>query len=273
MELYIGSEGSVDTSYIIARTYVSKEEKKEVELIDIADMKVGNTVQSFFDGISKSLNNAAFYRVYSGENFHVDYEVSYGSVNIKAPKIDLSSGCFLDDEIIESALIFACKKDKRMKQAFMFLKDGEYFVETGMYSNAILSFVFMTEFLVNCILRENHLLNSRDNFKDKFDKECEDMYKKSHAKTGNPSFAFKKFIYGLSKVELSFPPELIEPINNCYNLRNKLAHGYSILEAFKICNINYEDNEVDEYNILDCMLVIIENTINIYNWFSDFYEN
>jgi len=275
IKMHLDEYGDEENSYLIATTNVEEDGSHHIE--DISDAKVGKCVQSFFDGISKGLSNAAFFNVYNGDDFAVAYEVFCDGWSVKTPYRDSNKGYYLDDELVNKAIDFANSKDYFLKQAFIYLKEGEYLVDIGRFNNAIIQFAIMIEYLIiiNYQLNKKGMLKDNGSYKEPFKSECEFEYYKQYPhknKKGirkNDSwipFYYSKYVYGLKKLGLKMDSDIIEAIDNTYKLRNKLAHGYDIYEAFKICDIVYENEPIAEYNIWMCMVVLSNYMTDVYNF-------
>lgn len=241
IKIHLDEYGDEEKSYLIATTNVDEDGIHYIE--DIADAKIGKCVQSFFDGISKGLSNAAFFNVYNGDDFVVAYEVYCEGWSVKTPYRDSNKGYYLDDELMNKAITFANAKDSFLKQAFIYLKEGEYLVDIGRFSNAIIQFAVMTEYLINYQLNKNSMLKDNGGYKEPFKSECELEYYKQYPpknkKKNNKNdswipFYYSKYVYGLKKLGLKIDSDILEAIDNTYKLRNKLAHGYDVYKAFKI---------------------------------------
>lgn len=257
---------SEDKEYLIATTNISEDGVHDLE--EIADKKVGTAVQSFFDGISKALSNAAFFSVYNGDKFTIPYEWYCDGLRITTPLNDRNKGYNLDDNIINVAIEFANLNNEYLKQAFLYLNEGEYLVDIGRYSNAIIQFAVMTEYLINYQLERKGMINKSGyligTYKDNCCKEWE-----AHGGKDKPSFVFSKYIYGLSNFNLRIEDELTSSIDDVYRLRNKLAHGHRIFEAFNKCKIEYDDEAINQYNIWDWMMYMSDSMTGVYNFFAD----
>lgn len=153
---------STDGQYLIAITNINEDGVHD--LVEIANMKVGTSIQSFFDGISKALDNAAFFNIYNGDEFTVRYEMrcdGWGSDNAQPEK---NIGFNIDNHILSNAIEFANSNNNYLKQAFLYLKEGEYLVEIGRYGNAIIQFAVMTEFLINYQLKFKKIIKKMETF-------------------------------------------------------------------------------------------------------------
>jgi hypothetical protein len=266
IKIHLDEFGDVEKSYLIVTTNVEEDGVRDFQ--DLADSKVGNAVQSFFDGISKGLSNAAFFNVYNGDEFAVGYEMHCNGWGTKTPFHDRNKGYYLDDELVNKAVEFANSDNEYLKQAFIYLKEGEYLVDIGRFSNAIIQFAAMTEYLINYQLKSKSMINDKGEYLQPYRSECQSQWG-----SGKPSFSFKKYIYGLSKLNLIMDPNLIDAIQNTYDLRNKLAHGYALYEAFQECKIDYDGEPVTEFNIWSCMMVVSDYMTGVYNFFVDNFSH
>lgn len=269
MILNLDESHIVEKCFIQATTFVN--EIEGVELIDVADMKVGSAVQSFFDGLSKGLNNAAFFDVFNGDEFYVNYDVSCNGSTVKNKNGQRNHGYSIDDNLVGKALLYATKKEPFMKQAFLYLNEGEYFVDVGRFSSAIIHYAIMVEYLVNHLLRTRSMLDGGDKLKGSSQKECSDEYIAT-GKSGKPSFSYQKYFFGLNKIGYPIQDDLLEAVDEVYRLRNKIAHGYNILEAFSRTSIKFGDDNINEYNLFDYMARLADEMTGIYNFFSDILE-
>ncbi|MGE5391906.1 MAG: hypothetical protein ACM3PE_12680 [Deltaproteobacteria bacterium] len=265
IKMHLDEFGDVEKSYLIVITNVEEDGVHDFE--ELADSKVGNAVQDFFNGISKGLSNAAFFNVYNGDEFVVGYEMYCNGRGTKTPFKDRNKGYYLDDGLVNKAIEFANSDNEYLKQAFLFLKEGEYLVDIGRFSNAVIQFAAMTEYLIDFQLRDRKMINDRGEYFKRFRTEC-----KSKCESGRPSFSFSKYVYGLSQLGLTMEQVLVEAIQNIYDLRNKLAHGYNVFEAFKKCGIEYDNEPVTEFNIWDFMMAVIDHMTGVYNFFAENFK-
>lgn len=266
VKMQLDGNGDKEKSYLVAITSVKEDGIHFLE--DIADVKIGNTIQSFFDGISKALSNAAFFNVYNGNEFVVEYEMYYEGRGSKTPYRDNNKGYYLDDDLVNKAITFANSENEFLRQAFLYLKEGEYLVDIGRFSNAIIQFAVMIEYLINYQLKKHNLLDNNGNYIEPFKSECNDMWKKLGNRYG-VSFSFSRYVYGFSKLNLKMDHVLVDTIDSIYRLRNKLAHGYSLFDAFEICDTTYGTEKLSPYNVWDCMMVISNYMTDVYNFFVD----
>lgn len=191
IKMNLHETGDDEKSYLIATTNIEEDGVHEFQ--DLADSKVGNAVQSFFDGISKGLSNATFFNVYNGNEFTVGYEMYFNGWGTKTPFNDRNKGYDLDDELINKAVEFANSNNGYFKQAFVYLKEGEYLVDIGRFGNAIIQFAAMTEYLINYQLKSRSMINDNGDYLQPYRSKCENQWRRN----GKPSFSFKKYVYGL----------------------------------------------------------------------------
>lgn len=269
INMHLDEFGDAEKSYMIATTNVEEDGVHDFQ--DLADSKVGNAVQSFFDGISKGLSNVAFFNVYNGDEFAVGYEMHCNGWGTKTPFDDRNKGYYLDDDLINKAVEFANSDNEYLKQGFLYLKAGEYLIDIGRFSNAIIQFAAMTEYLINYQLKDKEFVNAKGYYFETYELECKNQWERiSENNIGKkPSFAFSKYVYGLSKLSLTMDQAFIDAIENTYHLRNKLAHGYNVFEAFHECSIDYDNEPVTEFNIWSCMMVISDQMTSVYDFFVD----
>ncbi len=269
IKMHLDEFGDVEKSYMIANTNIEEDGVHNFE--DLADSKVGNAVQSFFDGISKGLSNAAFFNVYNGDEFVVGYEMHCNGWGSKTPFHNRNEGYYLDDELVKKAVEFANSENEYLKQAFLYLKEGEYLVDIGRFGNAIIQFAAMTEFLINYQLKDKKLVNAKGYYFEADELKCKNQWERICKNNigRKPSFAFSKYVYGLSKLNLTMDQVLVDAIENTYHLRNKLAHGYHVFEAFQECNFDYDNEPVTKFNIWSYMMLISNYMTGVYNFFVD----
>lgn len=263
IRLTLDEKGDKEKSFLFATTQI---DDNQDDIFDKADVKIGKAVQSFFDGLSKAISNAGFFNIFNGDTFLVKYEVFFRGWHTLNPYNDSNNGFALDDEIVSKAIEYANSKNRFIKQAYCFLKEAEYFVDIGRFSSAVIQFAIMTEYLINHVLSNKNIINKDGKLKSHYNEECEEEYKK--IANGRPPFVFQKYVYGLSKLEMKLDDDIIESIDIIYKLRNKLAHGHNTIEAFELCRITYEDEEVTEYNIYNFMVFITNYMTIVYNFFS-----
>jgi hypothetical protein len=265
IKMYLDEFGDVEKSYLIATTNVEEDGVHDFE--DLADSKVGNAVQNFFDGISKGLSNAAFFNVYNGDEFVVGYEIHCNGWWTKTPFNNRNEGCYLDDDLVNKAIEFANHDNEYLKQAFLYLKEGEYLVDIGRFGNAVIQFAAMTEYLINFQLKNRKMINDKGEYLQPFRTECQSKWG-----NGKTSFAFSKYVYGLDKLNLIMNQVLVDTIGIVYHLRNKLAHGYNIFETFKECEIECDNEPITEYNIWNYMMVISDHMTEVYYFFDENFK-
>lgn len=268
INLTLDETGDEEKSFLIATTQVDEDGINDIT--EIADIKIGKAVQSFFDGLSKALDNAGFFNVFNGEIFLVKYEVYFRGWQSVTPYNDSNKGFYIDDNIVSRAIEYANSKDSFIKQAYFYLKEAEYFVDIGRFSSAIIQFAIMTEHLINHVLFERNIINKDGYLKPFYSKECNERYKGISSE--RPSFAYKKYVYGLSKLEMKLDDEIVNIVDITHKLRNKLAHGHNTFEAFTLCEILYGEHDITEYNIYEFMISVSDYMTRVYNFFSDFSQ-
>ena len=271
IKCHFDENGDEEKSYLLVNTYVEEDNIHSVEAI--ADIKVGNSVQSFFDGLSKAFDNAAFFNIYNGDDFVVPYEFQRENHKSFRPNNDRNKGFNLDDEIMSEAIRYANSKDEYLQQSFFYLKEGEYLADNGRFSNAIIQFAIMVEYIINYPLREKGIIENNGELKKKYYYECKSIYMARLDKSGHIPFTFSRYIYGLSKLGLQMEPEIIEVIYEVYRLRNKLAHGYNIYDALSFCNVIFEHEIVSQHNIWNYIMDISVYMGRVYMFFEDNKEH
>lgn len=277
IKLHLSEDGNEEHCYLTAVTQV--EEDGIHDLYDISDLKIGKRVQDFFDGLSKSFYNAAFFNVFNGDEFVVKYEVLQNGGCLKCPAPARNRGFALDDDVISKAIKFANLEDNYIKQAFTYMKEAEYLVEIGRFNNAIIQFAVMTEYLINYQLNKRGMLKDNGEYKTEYEKECKCEFIKQYPEKRTSiekkgckiPFYFSKYVYGLSRLGLELSPDIIQTIKCNYLLRNKLAHGYDIYEAFRKCDIKYDNEQVSKYNIWVCMMTFCNNMNIVYELFEEHF--
>lgn len=270
IRMHLDEFGDEEKSYLIATTNIVEDGFHDFE--DIADAKVGNIIQSFFDGISKGLSNSAFFNVYNGDEFVVAYDMHCNGWGSKTPYKDRNKGYYLDDDLVKKAIEFANSENEYLKQAFLYLKEGEYLIDIGRFGNAIIQFAVMTEYLIYYQLKRHEMVNDKGDYTEPYRTECNKEWR-TLGNSGKPSFSFSKYIYGLSNLNHKLDQEIINVIDNTYHLRNKLAHGYNVFEAFEMCDVKYGDEPVSQYNIWNCMMTVSNYMTEVYNFFVDNFGN
>lgn len=273
IRLHLNASGNEEQCYLIATTQVEEDGIHHIE--EISDVKIGKCIQGFFDGLSKALNNAAFFNVFNGDEIVLRYEVQFNGCSSENPAPERNKGFALDDGLINKAIKFASSKEDYLKQAFIYMKEGEYLVDIGRFNGAIIQFAIMVEYLINYQLDKKGMLENNGEYKKKYKIECESEFIKLYPKKKKSSdkkdisipFYFSRYNYGLSKLGLKMNTEFVDTIDITYRLRNKLAHGYGLYIAFKKCNIQYEDEPVTEHNIWSYMMNLCIYMNDIFKFF------
>ena len=265
IKLHFDSNKTPENCYILASTKV--EENDYFRMINTTEIKIGKLIQSFFDGLSYALSNAAFFNIFNHDDFAVKYEIHYkGDISI-IPYTDENKGLLLYDELVIKAINYANSNDEYIKRAFCYMKEGEYFSSIGRYNNSLIQFAVALEYLINYQLKINDLLDSNGNYCDKLYEECKKTFYETYRENVKIPFAYLKYEFGLNKLGFKMDKELIATVDLVYKLRNKLAHGYNLYEAFDMLDIKYNYEKIDELNIYDYMIHIVSNLTEIFNFF------
>ena len=271
IQLVLNKNTKEEDCYIFASTEVDANASFDDE--ELAEVKIGNAVQLFFDGLSKTYNNNAFFNVFNGEEFIVRHECYLRGCVKKSPARKNYTGMKLDNEYIEQAVCHAKSNDECLKQTFFYMKEGEYLIDIGRYNGAIIQFAVMLEYFINKKLREKGFLKNDDRFKPKYLNECKKTFEaKNPNVNGKMPFSFAKYVYGLSFLGITLDEGLVQSIDEIYTLRNKLAHGYDIFEACGLLGIKFDNEAIAPKNVWTYVICIVSCINEVYELIEEHFE-
>lgn len=172
------------------------------------------------------------------------------------------------------AVSFFDAVNDHLKQAFIYLKEGEYFFEIGRYNSSIIQFAIILEYLIDYQLNLKGMIDEEGKYKKPYIDLCNNLWKKKVGKSNyRIPFSFRKYVYVLSEFGFALDRDVINAIDSVYKTRNKLAHGYDLYETFKIYGITIDDGEpVTEYNVWDCFVIISQYMTKVYNFFVENFK-
>ena len=173
--------------------------------------------------------------------------------------------------MLKEAITYANDDNKHLKKAFSFMIEGKAFTKSGRFESAIIQFSMMYEFLINHLLLTAGYINMNGEFVGGHDSKCSESYKIETGEKNGVPFSYAKFVYGLSLLNEKICDSHVEWIDTIYKLRNRIAHGKTLTEAFNEMEYDFGDdacNNID-LNIYNFMIEACKKTTEILNFFAD----
>lgn len=235
------------------------------DFIDRISYRISKIAQRFMDGFSKAIHGE-YYQIWDGKDFATNYEfqISPGILSGGFSQGIISSDDIynFDDDIFNKSIAFTLKDNGVLDNAWFFYRDAEHMADIGRFDLSILNMAMMFEFLVKYILRD---------YLDENGRYIDDTHRENIKSLFGKSATFKEryFDYGLHLVTTQLlPKSLLDSIDFIYKVRNKLAHGKRLEE------INYiKEVGIEEYKIKDFFHDLLNDTVEVYNYFFDLINN